>query len=71
MVEGGTSWAINLFRLLKPSLPIYMYEQSQKEWIIENSDKLEKPSGIYTGIGTRKIDTHVKTVIKELYDITT
>lgn len=73
-VAGGTAWAVQLaINLKEHGGPIYLYEQTQGVWLgwIDGEWKLAtppKPTGDFTGIGTRAINDLGLAAIKELFE---
>ena len=70
--EGGTAWAIQMFRDLHPKKHAYVFNPLVNKWItnqstewIETND-IPIPTGKWTGIGTRKLN---KDIIPELYQV--
>ena len=77
-VAGGTGWAVAM-AILKGIDVIYVYEQEKEQWFRHDGDKKNlwgwhemyqpfKPRGIYTGIGTSKLNEAGEKAIKELYN---
>lgn len=74
MVEGGTGWTIQAYKIYHPDRPLYFYEQRGKQWYQSVSnywikiDKPQKPEGTYAGVGSRKMLVSGKRAIVDVYD---
>lgn len=77
LVIGGTAWAIEVFKILYPdSNEIYLYDSRREQWfqwelIKWNKISLEdvtEPSGLWTGIGTRDIDSQGEAAILAVFN---
>jgi hypothetical protein len=59
-VDGGTAWAVELFRLKYPTRPLYFFNQENKRWYQRLDEWAEvqppRPFGWYAGIGTRDLN---------------
>lgn len=68
---GGTAWAITMF-INQKKTPVYIFGQNEKQWYLFNSkwlkiNKPPKPSGNYTAIGTRKLNSDGRKAIEAIY----
>lgn len=77
LVKGGTSWACQMFIDRFPpgdDLPIYVFDQSLSQWFSwqvgawEAIDQPPRPSGVWAGIGSRKLNDAGKNAIRNLFD---
>jgi len=73
MVQGGTSWATQMFidRFDSASCECYVYDQLQEKWFKWNTfwEALEcppEPYGVYAAIGTRSLNDAGKQAIRGL-----
>lgn len=71
MIDGGTAWAVVLFQLERLNLPCFFFDQFLKQWFGYDGqwDRINtptKPSGVWTGIGTRALNEYGETAIKNL-----
>ena len=74
MVDGGTAWATAMFmdRHDRTSgIPVYVYDQTTSKWFSWNggwtaTEEVPKPCGVWTGVGSRKLETNGKEAIREL-----
>lgn len=74
-VEGGTAWATQMFEDKYP-YPMFIYDMYTDKWYtrewnhwIPMEQIVPKPSGIYTGIGSRKLTQSGIKAVKDLYGI--
>lgn len=80
-VEGGTSWAVQMYidRFLIDQEPInncmlFFFDQKKQRWYQWNEiwrelpDKPPKPSGVWTGIGSRTLLDSGKQAIRDLME---
>ena len=71
--KGGTAWAIWMFILNRAEFPVYVYDQYTKQWFtyinreFSPISKPPQPSGIWTGIGTREINSAGTSAIHDLF----
>lgn len=78
-IDGGTAWACQMYadRFLFDREPfelckMYFFDQITEQWFQWNKiwskiDEPPTPSGIYAGIGTRKLNSAGKRAIESLY----
>lgn len=73
IVEGGTSWATQMFidRFNGESCECYVYDQLEEKWfkwngVWEAVESPPAPFGVYAGIGTRNLNTAGKQAIRSL-----
>lgn len=78
-IDGGTAWACQMYvdRFIYDQEPmdlccLYLFDQSSNRWYAwrrswSEIDALPRPSGIYAGIGSRKLTTDGAQAIAELY----
>lgn len=75
VVEGGTSWAVQMFldRFDKLGvIPAYVFDQSTETWYQWDNGWMPiemppTPTGVYAGIGTRQLSDQGKLAIRLLY----
>lgn len=73
-ILGGTAWGVQAAVTLN-RYSIYVYCQNQSKWFtwdktkFNMTDSVPKPTGIYSGIGTRNINQTGINAIKELYNV--
>lgn len=72
-VDGGTAWAVQMFLDRHEGQPCacYVYDQTSASWYKWEGfwvqiDAPPFPSGIWAGIGSRKLKPHGRTAIKTL-----
>ena len=80
MVSGGTGWAVQIYMdrfIFDGGYPedchLYLYDQIKNQWLLwrgswTNIEKPPRPSGIYAGIGTRKLTDQGEKAIASLYE---
>ena len=73
IVQGGTSWATQMFidRFDGGSCECYVYDQLEEQWFKWNGlweavGSPPAPQGVYAGIGTRKLNNAGKQAIRSL-----
>lgn len=76
VLNGGTSWAIQMSIIINPDCPRYIFDQDKKKWFLYKSNldfkQIFKPptpnSGVWTGIGTRDINLDGKLAIDSIFN---
>jgi len=71
LVKGGTAWAVQMFIDLHPDGKAYVYDQIKKQWYQWKGAWLPiihppLPSGVWAGVGTRKLNDDGKAAIRKL-----
>lgn len=78
MVGGGTAWAVQMYldRFdTKIELPCFVFDQERKTWTqwdgggFMEIDRPPPPSGTWTGIGTRDLNSAGSAAIQEVWEI--
>lgn len=80
LVDGGTGWAVQMFldrfeqKAQFEPLPLFVFDQDKQfwfQWIGDSFKKMDQPpstpSGIWAGIGTRKLNESGKWAIRNLF----
>lgn len=73
MVKGGTAWGVQMFIDLHGSdLPCYVYDQAECGWFGWRGgwapvESLPPPSGLWAGIGTRRLAQSGVAAVLELF----
>ena len=71
-VEGGTAWAVEI-ALHQTEIPVYVFDLKSEKWYTWADDKFHStelppaPSGVYTGIGSRKLSDVAIEAVGHLY----
>ena len=73
-VEGGTGWAVAL-ATRQTEIPVYVFDLKSSSWYTWVEDQFHpteeppKPSGVYTGVGSRKLTDAGIEAIGKLYGL--
>ena len=76
-VFGGTAWAVEMFKNINPSSEnIFVFDESANlwyrwrgyNWSVENKYDIPRPSGKWTGIGSRELGKKGSMAIGELFE---
>lgn len=77
IVAGGTAWAVQMFIDIHGGDETYVFDQVQNEWFQYDGTGFSlmfkppvQPHGIYTGIGSRELETNGKEAIRSLMNWT-
>lgn len=70
-ISGGTAWAFALAKILKIE-DMYFFDQELENWFLLNEiwracKEIPKPTGQWTGIGTRNLNESGKLAIKSIF----
>lgn len=70
-VQGGTAWAVALFCDMRPG-EVYVFDQFTEKWLtLSNGMWVQvsppRPSGVYAGVGTRKLLPVGKAAIRNIF----
>lgn len=75
LVHGGTAWAVQMFidRHRGQECPVYVFEQKTDSWYAhrgyrnwEAVNVVPYPTNVWTGIGTRRLESNGKSAIRNL-----
>lgn len=75
LVMGGTAWAVQMFidRHHGEECPVFMFDQVRDSWYAhrgrrnwEAVARVPYPTEVWTGIGTRRLETNGKAAIRDL-----
>lgn len=71
-VKGGTAWAVQMMIDQHPDCPTWVFDQKTSQWHVWKQrwmpiNNPPRPSGIYTGIGSRVLLPSGERAIKALY----
>lgn len=79
LVQGGTGWACHLYLEKFPMGRLYVFAQNWGHWVTwsntlngwypVNSYAMPEPTGVYTGIGSRKLTPAGINAIRYLYKV--